>query len=84
MRALRRVFVLVLALALSVPIVVADFQAHLEAYKRGDYATALEEWHLLRNLSSSLLQEYFLKFHWAMQLALREIRVNLKTAAASK
>ena len=43
-RALRGVFVLVLALALSAPVLAADSQAGLEAYNRGDYATALNEW----------------------------------------
>ncbi len=44
MRALRTVVVLVLALALSAPVLAADLEAGLEAYDRGDYATALEEW----------------------------------------
>ncbi len=44
MRALRGVIVLVLALALSAPVLAADFQAGKEAYDRGDYATALKEW----------------------------------------
>ncbi len=43
-RALRGVFVLVLALALSAPVLAADSQAGLEAYNRDDYATALNEW----------------------------------------
>ncbi len=43
MRALPTVVVLVLALALPAPLLAADFQAGLEAYKRGDYATALIE-----------------------------------------
>ena len=42
MRALRGVFV-VLALALPVPLVAADLRAGLDAYERGDYATALTE-----------------------------------------
>ena len=44
MRALRAAVVLVLALALSAPVLAADLEAGLEAYDRGDYATALEEW----------------------------------------
>jgi TPR repeat protein len=44
MRALRGVIVLVLALALPAPVLAADFQSGLEAYERGDYATALKEW----------------------------------------
>ena len=44
MRALRGVIVLVLALALPAHVLAADFQAGLDAYDRGDYATALEEW----------------------------------------
>ncbi len=47
MRALRGVFVLVLALALSAHVLAADFQAGWKAYARGDYKTALEEWRLL-------------------------------------
>ncbi len=47
MRALRGVFVLVLALALPAPVLAADFQAGWEAYKHGDYKTALKEWRLL-------------------------------------
>ncbi len=43
MRALRGVFVLFLALALPPPVLAADLQAGLDAYERGDYATALEE-----------------------------------------
>ncbi len=52
MRALRGVVVLVLALALSacssdlpnsLPVLAADVQVGVEAYERGDYATALEE-----------------------------------------
>jgi hypothetical protein len=43
MRELRSVFALVLALALSAPVLAADLQAGLEAFNRGDYATALEE-----------------------------------------
>jgi hypothetical protein len=44
MRALRGVVVLVLALALSAPVLAAGRQAGLEAADRGDYATALKEW----------------------------------------
>jgi len=44
MRALRGVVVLVLALALSAPVLAADYDAGWEAYSRGDYATALKEW----------------------------------------
>ncbi len=44
MRALRGVFVLVLTLALPAPVLAADLEAGLEAYDRGDYATALKEW----------------------------------------
>ncbi len=43
MRALRTAVVLVLALVLPGPVLAADFQAGLEAYHRGDYATALKE-----------------------------------------
>ncbi len=44
MKALRTAVVLVLALALSAPVLAADFEAGVEAYKRGDHATALKEW----------------------------------------
>ena len=44
MRALCTVVVLVLALALDAPVLAADYQAGLDAYDRGDYATALKEW----------------------------------------
>ena len=43
MRALRVVVILVLALALSAPVLAADFIAGLKAYQREDYATALKE-----------------------------------------
>ncbi len=44
MKTLRSVVVLVLALALSAPVLAADYQAGFDAYDRGDYATALKEW----------------------------------------
>ena len=44
MRALRGAIVIVLALALPVPVLAADFEVGKEAYDRGDYATALVEW----------------------------------------
>jgi len=44
MRALRGAIALVLALALSAPVLAADFQVGLDAYDHGDYATALKEW----------------------------------------
>ena len=44
MKALRTVVVLVLALGLSAPVLAADHEAGVEAYDRGDYATALKEW----------------------------------------
>ena len=44
MRALCSVFVLVLAMVLPMPALSADFEAGLNAYDRGDYATALKEW----------------------------------------
>ncbi len=43
-RALRGVVALVLALALPAHVWSADFQVGVEALKRGDYPTALEEW----------------------------------------
>ncbi len=56
MRALRTAAVLVLALALPAPVSAADFQAGLEAYKRGDYATALEELRPLAEQSDASAQ----------------------------
>ncbi len=55
-RALRTVVVLVLALALSAHVLAADFEAGLEAYKRGDYATALEELRPLAEQSDASAQ----------------------------
>ena len=56
MRALRGVIVLALALALSAPVLAADFVAGLEAYKRGDYATALTEWRPLAEQGDAAAQ----------------------------
>ena len=39
-----RLIVLVLTLALPAHVLAADFQVGMNAYKRGDYAAALEEW----------------------------------------
>ncbi len=44
MRALYGVFVFVLALVLSAPVLAADFQAGLDTAERVDYAAALKEW----------------------------------------
>ena len=44
MRASRGVIVIVLALALPAPVLAAELEAGVEAYDRGDYATALKEW----------------------------------------
>ncbi len=56
MRALRGVIVLVLALALSAPVLAANFWAGLEASNSGDYATALEEWRPLAEQGDPLAQ----------------------------
>ena len=56
MRALRGVFVLVLALVLPAHVLAADYQAGLNAYKRGDYATALQEWRPLAEQGVSYAQ----------------------------
>ncbi len=53
MKALRGVFVLVLALALPAPVLAADFQAGLDAAGRGDYVTALKEWRPLAEQGDS-------------------------------
>ena len=58
MRALRGVVVLVLALALAAPVLAADFQDGWEAYKRGDYKTALKEWRLLAEQGDPDAQYY--------------------------
>jgi hypothetical protein len=58
MRALRGVFVLVLALALSAPVLAADLQAGFDAYARGDYKTALKEWRLLAEQGDPDAQYY--------------------------
>ena len=58
MRALRGVFALVLVLALSAPVLAADFQDGWEAYKRGDYKTALKEWRLLAEQGDPDAQYY--------------------------
>ena len=47
MRAMRGIFVLVLAIVLPVHVWAASFEAGAEAYERGDYATALKEWRSL-------------------------------------
>ena len=56
MKALRAVIVLVLALALSARVLAADFQAGLDAYNRGDYATALKEWRPLAEQGNASAQ----------------------------
>ncbi len=59
MRALRGVFVLVLALVLSTKVLAADFQIGWEAYERGDYITAMKEWRPLAERGDDRAQ-YFL------------------------
>ncbi len=56
MRALRGVIVLVLALALSTPVFAAHLRAALEAYGRGDYATAIKELRPLAEQGDALAQ----------------------------
>ncbi len=56
MRALRGVIVLVLALALAAPVLAADLEAGKEAYDRGDYATALNEWLPLAEQGNAVAQ----------------------------
>ncbi len=56
MRALRTAVVLVLALALSAPVLAADRKAGLEAYQRKDYATALKEWRPLAERGDAAAQ----------------------------
>ena len=58
MRALRGVIVLVLALALPAHVLAADLQAGLDAYERGDYAAALNEWRPLAEQGDVLAQYY--------------------------
>ncbi len=48
---------IVVGLALMLPTpVLADFQAGSDAYKRGDYDSALEEWRLLANQGHATAQ----------------------------
>ena len=56
MRALRGIIVLILALALPAPVLAADYQTGLEAYNRGDYATALKEWRPLAEQGDGVAQ----------------------------
>ena len=56
-RALRGVIV-VLALALPAHVLAADFQDGWEAYKRGDYKTALKEWRPLAEQGDADAQYY--------------------------
>ncbi len=44
MRAVCGIFVIVLTLVLSAPVLAADFQAGLDTAERVDYAAALKEW----------------------------------------
>ncbi len=58
MRALRGVFVLVLALVLPAHVLAANFQAGWKAYQRGYYATAWEEWRPLAEQGDATAQYY--------------------------
>ncbi len=58
MRAFRAAVVLVLALALPAPVLAADLEAGVEAYDRGDYATALKEWRPLADQGDAKAQFY--------------------------
>ncbi len=63
MRALRGVFVLVLALALPAPVLAADFQAGWKAYQRAYYATAWAEWRPLAEQGDANAQYYLGVMH---------------------
>ncbi len=63
MRALWRVFALLLALALPAHVLAADFEAGVEAYNRGDYATALKEWRPLAKRGDANAQYYLGVMH---------------------
>ncbi len=56
MKALRGVIVLVLALVLPAPVLAAGLEAGVEAYDRGDYATALKEWRPLAEQGNAAAQ----------------------------
>ncbi len=58
MRAFRTVVALVLTLALSAPVLAADFQAGWKAYARGDYAAAMKEWRPLAERGDDNAQYY--------------------------
>ena len=62
MRALRGVFALVLALALSVPVLAADW---VEAYQREDYAMALKEIRPLAEQGDVRAQAQLGLMYWA-------------------
>ncbi len=63
MRAIRGVFVLVLALALSAPVLAADYQAGFDAYYRGDYAAAWAEWQPLAEQGNANAQYHLGVMH---------------------
>ena len=49
---MRYLIISVLAFMLSLPVAAQDFQKGVEAYERGDYATALREFRSMANSSS--------------------------------
>ena len=79
MRALRGVIVLVLALALSVPVLAADFQAGGDAYNRGDYATALNPIDPVGQLSKAIIMSSAA----AMRAAASASAINIPLCAAT-
>ena len=56
MKALRRVFLIVLALVLGEPVWAQDIEKGLEAYEQRDYATALREWRPLAEQGDAYAQ----------------------------
>ena len=55
---MRHLFVIALAVMLSLPVSAQDFEKGKEAYKRGDYAAALREWRPLAEQGHATAQYY--------------------------
>ena len=53
---MRYLLVAALAVILALPVAAQDFQKGFEAYQRGDYATALEEWRPLADQGDATAQ----------------------------
>ena len=53
---MRHLFVIAVAIMLSLPVAAQDYEKGLEAYERGDYATALREWQPLAKQGEAIAQ----------------------------